>query len=64
MARDYLAIPATKRRSAMTETMMNTLMCARNWLGFQEITQEELAAEKDHFVQYQELSIDGDVIEG
>ena len=79
MARDYLAIPATsvpseqvfsvagqiltKRRSAMTECMMNTLMCTKNWLGFKEITQEELAIERDHFVQFQELSTDGDVIE-
>ena len=38
-------------------------MCTKNWLGFKEITQEGLATEKDHFVQYQEVSTDGDVIE-
>ena len=42
---------------------MNTLKCTRNWLGIQEITQEEMAAERDSFVQYEELSNDGDIIE-
>ena len=63
-SRTISAASSGKRRSAMTETMMNTLMCTRNWLGIQEITQEEMVAERDCFVQYEELSNDGDIIEG
>jgi len=78
MARDFLAIPATsvpsermfsiagqiltKRRSSLSENMMNALMCTRNWLGFPEVTQEEWAAEEDLLDQLRELSADSDVM--
>lgn len=52
----------TKRRSAMTETMMNTLMCTKNWLGFQELTREELDIEHGFLTQFQELAVDGDIV--
>ena len=58
MARDFLAIPATsvlseqvfslagqiltKHRSSLSEGMMNSLMCTKNWLGFQELSKEDL----------------------
>lgn len=77
MARDFLAIPATsvpseqmfsiagqiltKRRSALSESMMNALMCSKNWLGFQEVTKEDLTAEEDLLARIQEISIDGDI---
>ena len=77
MARDFLAIPATsvpseqvfsiagqiltKRRSALSEGRMNALMCCKNWLGFHEITKEELGKEQELLAEIQELSVDGDV---
>lgn len=77
MARDLLAIPATsipseqmfsiagqiltKRQSALSESMMNALMYSKNWLGFQEVTKEELTAEEDLLARIQKLSIDGDI---
>ena len=77
MARDFLAIPATsvlseqmfsiagqiltKRRSSLSESMMNALMCTKNWLGFQEVTREELTAEEELLARIQEISIDGDI---
>ena len=44
--------------------MMNTIMCSKSWLGFQEITKEELAAEEDLLVlaRLQECSVDGDIL--
>ena len=51
----------TKRRSSLSEGRMNALMCCKNWLGFHEITKEELGKEQDLLAQIQELSIDGDV---
>ena len=78
MARDFLAIPATsvpseqifsiagqiltKRRSALSENRMNMLMCCKNWLGFQELTQEELAMEQELLSHIQEVGIAGDVV--
>ena len=47
--------------SATTETMMNTLMCTKNWLGFQELTKEELDMERGFLMQFQELAVDGDI---
>ena len=37
------------------------LMCSKNWLGFPEVTQQELTAERDWLDQLQELSADGDL---
>ena len=78
MTRDSLAIPATsvpseqifsvagqiltKRRSALSENRMNVLMWCKNWLGYQELTQEELAIEQDLLSHIQEVGIDGDVV--
>lgn len=77
IARDFLVIPATsvpseqmfsiagqiltKRRSALSESMMNALMCSKNWFGFQEVTKEDLTAEEDLLARIQEISIDGDI---
>ena len=77
MARDFLAIPATsvpservfsiagqiltKRRSSITESMMNALMCCKDWLGFTELTREELQAEAELLECIQDVSIDGDL---
>jgi len=36
-------------------------MCSKNWLGFQEVTKEELTAEEDLLARFQELSVDGDI---
>jgi len=49
----------TKRRSSLSENVMNALMCCRNWLGFPEVTQEELTAVEDLLDQLQKLSADG-----
>ena len=78
MARDFLAIPATsvpseqmfsiagqiltKRRSSLSEGMMNTLLCTKNWLGFQEVTKEEIVNEENLVAHFDELSCDGDVL--
>ena len=77
MARDFLAIPATsvpseqifsiagqiltKRRSSLSEGMMNTLMCTKSWLGFQELSREDLVAEEGLIECLKGLSIDGDI---
>ena len=61
MARDYLAIPATsvpseycfsiagniltKRRGGMTEGIANAIMSCKYWLGFDEITQQDMNIE-------------------
>lgn len=34
--------------------MMNALLCCKNWLGFHEITKEELV--KEHLAEIQELA--------
>ena len=77
MARDFLAIPATsvpseqvfslagqiltKRRSSLSEGMMNSLMCTRSWLGFQELSKEDLLAEEGLLECLQDHSGDGDI---
>ena len=77
MARDFLAIPATsvpseqifsiagqiltKRRSCLSESMMNAIMCSKNWLGFQEVSKEDLTAEEELLAKLQEITVDGDI---
>ena len=33
----------------------------QNWLGFQEVSKEDLTAEEDLLARIQEISIDGDI---
>ena len=78
MARLYLGITATsvpaeqifsiagqiltKRRVSLTDNMVNTILCARNWLGFCELEKKELVYGSQIIEQAQELDRDGDFI--
>ena len=42
---------------------MNVLMCSKNWLGFKEISEEELTIERNLLTHIQEIGVDGDVLE-
>ena len=50
----------TKRRSAMTESMINASRCTKNWSGLQEFTKEGPDIERGILSRFQELALDGD----
>ena len=45
----------------MTESMMNTLMYCKDWLGFTELTREELQAEAKLLECIKDVCIDRDL---
>ena len=45
----------------MTESIMNALMCYKDWLGLTELTREELQVEAELLECIQDISVDGDL---
>ena len=76
MARLYLSIPATsvpaeqvfsiagqiltKRRASLTDNMVNTILCSRNWLGLSELEKQEVAYESRIVERAKKLEEDSD----